>query len=908
MRQFAPILPFAFILLLLALTLPVGADPVAAPAPLPPKKLTLAQALAALPPPVDGLRLTVSPETVTLPDDAPPPPTEASAADIAAAFGDMTASFGSVTAVAPPTMTLLNTQPGPPDIAAGINYSQAFKMLAASLDDTQWKMLTSERGLGLDDLTDDIQRGLFHALFSHGQLYVSSEDPKLADVPEEKRADVRDVSDQIDAVRVRLGQTAHFYLHDTSGETIFHTLGRPDAAQRLHVFHPKRTPPPTENGVTLSAAVPNALKPSDLDYDSRPLQAVVPLANLKTVGDLVTRVARQTKLELYADPHYAARTLFVQGAANASAGDLLRALCVCVTGTFRRVGPAFVLTDDAVGVGTRRARLSEWEAATDYQQGILRDQAGSVMLHRRGMDARTLPTLGDPLAVTPEEMAALPDDLEMPGLPRGFNNSLAVAKLSSAQQNWIQQAAAEYNEQLRNDPQTEGRAEADPTRPVDLSVYYQVQFVVPGQSQPVDAFSSLLFILFYPGEAEGIANEAPTLAAEQAKALAKTPPAPPLSATLHLGRCRAVIGHPRTAADVDALVSAMQKLGLNQLDLDVFSGGVSHLKAGATDMPDILTEALTRTHGTGIGVYADMSLLAWGSDPPDAVQDLTVDGRSSHSAAVHREQISPSLNYDYEKGVFIPFVAPPVMVSPVSPTVQNTLTALVQSSVSRPGLAGLVWEAADAADDLGYTLPMRLAFLRYAHADPVDITGRNSVRGAVSLPLFDNAAIDASVSELWSKAQKQSIVDLLEQLRTAMPQYGSLPVLMEQGWNGHLWYASWDNLQSRPPPLRELSFNDVYAANVAAMKQTARSQGHLVLRREEIANDGDTPALAQKLSDDAKILPGDGFVLDFSHDGVTQEAAPLESLVEAVAAERGKGEGRGAGKAGETKSVGKAVN
>ena len=896
-------------LILLAFTLPAGADPTANATP-PPKKLTLAQALAALPPPDSGLRLSVSAEQVTLPDDAPPPPAAASPSDVAAAFGDQALSFGSIVAVAPSTMTLLNPQPGPPNIAADINYSTAFKMLAASLDDAQWKMLISERGLGLDDLADDIQRGLFHALFSHGQLWVGSEDPKLADVPDEERTDVQNVSDQIDTVRVRLGQTAHFYLHNTQGGTIFSTPARPDAAQRLTVFHPKHDPPPTEHGVTLSAAVPNALKPSDLDYDSGILQTAVPTAGLKTVGELVTRIGIQTKLELYADPHYAARTLFVQGAAAMEpAGDLLRALCVCVTGTFRKVGSAFVLTDDLAGVGTRRARLSDWEDAAGYQQGILRDQAGSVMLHRHGAEARKLPTFGDPLAVTPEEMAALPDDSEMPGLPRGFDNALPVAKLSSAQQNWVQQAAAEFNEKLRNDPQTEGRTEADPNRPVNFEVYSQVQFVVPSQSLPVDAFKSPLFILFYPGEAEGMANSAPALAAEQAKALAKTPPAPLLSAALRLGHFRAVIGHPRTAADVDALVSAMQKLGLNTLVLDIFSGGVSHLKGDTKNAPDILTEALTRTRGTGIRVYADLSLLSWGSDPPDAVQDLTIDGRSTRSVAVHKQQVNPDLNYDYETGTPIPFVAPPVMVSPVSPTVQNTLTMLVQSSVSRPGLAGLVWEDADADNDLGYTPTMRLSFLRYAHADPLDITAQNYIRADVSLPLFDDAKVDTAVNALWSKAQKQSVVDLLEQLRTAMPPDSSLPVLMEQGWNGYFWYASWDTSQSQPPPLRELSFNEVYAANVAAIKQTARSQGHLVLRRETVQNDGDMVALARKLQGDAKTLPGDGFVLDFAHEGVTQGAAPLESLVEAVAAESRAGGGKAAEtKTGETKTMGKAVN
>ena len=881
-------------LLLLMLALPTGADPAVTSGPPLPKKLTLAQALATAPPPADGLLLTVSAEQVTLPDGTDPPPADASTGDIAAAFDDQTVSFGSVTAAAPQMMAVLNTQPDAPDIGKDLNFSTALKMLAASLDDSQWQALTSERGLGLDDLTDDIQRGLFHALFSHGQLWIGSEDPALADVPEEKRSDVQNVSDQIDATRICLGQTAHMYLHNTAGKPIYQTLDRPDAAQRLHVFHPKHAPPPTEYGVELSAVVPNALKSSDLDYDSPALQVAVPVAGLKTVGDLVAHIGLRTKCELYADPHYAARTLTVQGAAAAEpAADLLQALCLCVTGTFRRVGPAYVLTDDLIGVGTRRKRLDDWEAEADHARDILRDQAGSAMLHRRASTARKLASLGDPLAVTPEEMASLPDDTGMPGLPQAFGNSQPVAKMSPAQQAWIRQAAAEYNDKLHTDPETSGRPEADAAHHADLSVNYRVQLLVPGQSLPVDASISPLFLLYYPGEDELMANAKVQNATEWAKAQAKLPPAPPLSAMLHLGRCRTVLGHPRTAKDVDALVAAMQKMGLNTLLLDVFSGGINHVKTSAANGTDILTEALTRTRGTGIAVFADLSLLAWGDAPPEAAQDLTVDGQNSRNAAIQAHQVNPQANYDYSTGDPIPFAAPPVAASPSSPEVQATLTTLAQDTKARLGLAGLVWEDAGRDADLGYTLPMRLAFLRSAHTDPLDLTkGLDALQAKTKLPLFDDAAIDTAVSALWTKSQTQTNTSLLEQLRSAAQTNTAIPILMEQGWNSHDWYASWDDPQSPPPPQRELSFHEGYDANVAAIKRVARTQGRIVLRRESIENDGDTAALSRKLQDDAKTLPGDGFVLDFRREEVTQGAAPLASLVQVVSEENSGDRGK----------------
>jgi hypothetical protein len=879
----------ALLVLALALILPAGANPIAPQAAPTPKKLTLAQALTALTPPADGLWLTVSAEQVTLPDDAEPPTANANLGDIAAVFGDQTINFGTVTAVAPQTMVLLNTQPDPPDLSTDLNRMTALNMLTASLDDTQWQALTSEHGLGQSDLTDDIQRSLFQTFFPHGQLWVESADPALNELTQVQRTDRRDLSDQISGTRLRLGQTAHIYLHDRQGKTLFFSSGRPNAAQSLQTWRPKFPTPAAQYNVTLRAEVSNTLKTSDLDWDSPVLQAPIPTTSIKTVGELITRIDGQTKLELYADPHYAARTLTVRGAAaTAPIADLLQALCLCVTGTFRKVGPAYVLTDDLVGVGVRRQRLQEWQDAAFNTSMTLERTAGSTMLHRRASAARSLPGFGDPLALTADEMAAMPDMAGMPGIPSEDLQTFPFAKLTPAQQDWMRQTAADYDDQLHKNTlpdylNGDNLAEADLTRPVNLRADYHLQMLVPTISAPVDPNLQIpLSMLFYPG-ATPEANKA--YAEREKKAIAKLPPAPPLRSALSLGRCRAVLGHPRTAADVDSLVTAIQKLGLNTLLLDVFSNGVNHVKTSAVNGPDIMTEALNRTRGTGIAVYADLSLLSWGDTPPETVQDLTIEGQNSRNAALQAQKINPSTDYKDDTGEPIPFAAPPVQVSPSSPSVQTTLTTLVQEIAAWPRLSGFVWEDAEADDTLGYTPDMRLAFLRSDHADPIDVYPGYS-RADLSLPLFDDKAIDAALPARWEKAKAAADTDLLGQLRTAALTNSNLPILMEQGWNMHLWYASWDNPKSQPPPLRELSFDNDYATNVSAIKRVARTQGQIVLRRELIENDGDTLMLARTLQEDAKTLPGDGFVLDFSHDEVTQGAAPLDSLVRAVSANK----------------------
>lgn len=878
-------------LLIFALLGPVAAAAQTKPAAISPAPLTLAKALLAIPAPSQGIVLTVGADKVTLPSGmTAPPPGEADAPGIAAAFGEQTQTFGIITTIAPATRVILNDSPAAPDLSADLHPFTAFQMLAASLEDAQWAALTSERGLGLSDLTDPTQQLLFHALFRHGHLWVASQDPTLASLPDDQRTDTRDVSDQIDGVRVRLGQTAHLYVHDRLGKTIYHSQKPADALQRLHTWSPKQDPPAAQHNVALRAVIANTPRSGDLRLDDAAFQASIPLAGLRTVDDLVARIAARTHRELYADPHYAHRALTLIGpASSAPASDLLGALALAVAGTYRQVGPAFVLTDDIIGVGTRRQRVSEWEDMAFSGELALGEQAGAALLKRRASAARTLPSFGDPVALMPvqlKELSGTPDGVGVPDQ----QHSYPFAKLTPAQKEWAHRTAATYEEERASDilPDyltQEDLQDADPSGAVDLRANTNVQFLIPTVEGPVDTnLSGPLSLLYWPGmaayeEYEHKATQKPPVLA----------PAPPLMPLLRSRPRRALLGHPRTIAEVDALIAAMQKIGLNELWLDVFSGGTAHVpgttlsdKALPADGPDILTEALTKTQGTGITVYADLSLLPWGSAPPEAARDLSIEGEPSRERAVHAHDRSHDQDFD-DAGKPIIFAPPPVAVSPLSAQVRSGLTALVRALSVRPRLAGFVWEDAEADNALGYTPEMRLMFLRVVHADPVDITPDLSATGDVSLPTFDDAAADKALPPLWDKARLQVNAALLGGMRQALsPTAAARPILMEQSAVRTEWLASWDDPRQLPPPLRPL-FPDVSFPSPAQIAVEARKQGRAVLLRERVPDAADTDALARALQTDLKNAPWDGFVLDFADEDATRSRHPLDALIRASA-------------------------
>ena len=852
-----------------------------------PPPLTLAQALRRLPPPAKGVWLAVGADKVSLPDGTAPPPADASITALANTFGDETRDFGAVTALAPFTRVLLNDNPAAPDLTADIGAFTGFKMLLASLDDAQWKAVTSEGGLGLADLEGDTQKLLFHSLFPDHVLWVASQDPAQTKLPDSQRTDRRNVSDQIDSVRVRVRQTAHLYLHDKKGKTIFFS-GPPADTTRLRAWRPPHDPPATQNSVLLRAMVSNTPKSSDLLLSDARFQQAVTLTGAKTVAELVARIAAKTHTELYADPHYASRPLTVLGPApEAPAADLLQALALAVAGTYRQVGPAFVLTDDREGVGTRRQRLQDWQEDVSHAKLKLNEQAGAALLKNRLTAARSLPTFGDALALTPQQIANIKEDKSIPGVP-GEDQNYPYAKLTPAQQSQVRQMAEAYDEfqatRASQSSDDDPPQEPDLTGPVSLRAQYAVQLLIPTVPGPVDGNTNVpLSLLYWPGIAAAEAIEAEARAGKAAAPADALPPAPPLVPLLRSRARRAVVGHPTTPAAVDALIAAMQKIGLNELWLDVFSGGKSHLADHGTDL---LTEALQKTKGTGIAVYADLSLLSWGNNPPPKTRDLNILGEDSRTAAIADHDRRHEEDYD-AAGRPIPYEPPPVAASPVSALVQKTLADTLRSLASRPGLSGFVWEDSERGDDLGYTPEMRLAFLRAFHADPVDITPEKYSSLDVSLPAFDEAAADDMLRGHWDNARLGANGFFLTLLRQAIPASANVPILMRCDDNAPDWLASWDDPRQLPPPLRTLFAGNDYPSD-EDIRTVAAKQGRSALVVVPVRDPANPDALARDLQAALPAPPAkgkaawDGYVLDFGEDRFTDSPEPLRDLVRAA--------------------------
>ena len=207
------------------------------------------------------------------------------------------------------------------------------------------------------------------------------------------------------------------------------------------------------NGVTIRRDVPNQLKPSDLDYNASVLQAAISIQGLKTAGDLITRIAKQTGIELYCDPRQAKKPLawVISGANSASASALLRALAFCLAGTYRKVGPAFVLTDDLQGAGTRVKLIQDFEEECEAERQQALQAAAKAFRESPARKSLKFSSFNDPLAPSAaQEKAAASKPPEEGAAADGLVESMALPYTDLTPQQ--QEAVQNFQEELTKSP------------------------------------------------------------------------------------------------------------------------------------------------------------------------------------------------------------------------------------------------------------------------------------------------------------------------------------------------------------------------------------------------------------------------------------------------------------------------
>ena len=800
------------LLLLLGIESPKIRAQGASPAGPPP---TLAQALNNLPPEALSrtVLMTLAPEHEYGPrlmpgQSASPDPSLVGLESIAALYHRLIQGFGPVTALAPATMFVLNTGDLSKPPIALLAQQNPLQYLLGSLTKAQLQQLGGQ-GLGMEDLTPD-QRTLFAAVLPKPLSYVPSSatlptmegDPQtwtraqLQDYIDKSKvaqaaydAQVKTVADDaLSGVRLRANLQAD-YVFNVPGQDGYGVGVDPARGQKPsaggYKLSEEVVPVPSNDTMNsvLRSEEPNLLKPGALHWDQSVLNISIPLDNLKTVDDLVGRISKATHLELYADPRYGRRTLFLKGDVGkpVRARFLLQALALCATGTWRQVGPAYVLTDDLLGVAARRAYLKE---AVNGWSNTLRAGAKETGDHLSQLNWTQIVHFADddPNAL-PSSLAAQVDRDSQKAT--GFGASIPYGQLPAGIQSGLHGGLDDYT--AHSDLQSSSqKIEKDLTPKTSVYVTFNLRF----------------FVVVPSAGAVALSNEYRIQKSDPPSSPHSDAPPPPKPAVF-TAALRGIMGAPRTPDEARQLVDKMAILGYNALFCKAFTGGQTDfpnpvLPPDSSVDAQILPAAIAEGKRRNITVYGVVDTLCWGLDgtksklkplPGNLPDDLGVLGETP-AQTIRRQSDSHSLAPYEDADTLMSSAGAQRWVSPADPKVAQMLVGITRALVQLPGLAGAVFQETGApgyiagdnngqsGPNLGYSFPQRLAYLRLAHADPIDIGDQDqdyvTIDGGgsysmlnFSLPNFD-AGGDANGQDVVKEQWNTYRVDADKALLTAL--------------------------------------------------------------------------------------------------------------------------------------------
>lgn len=633
------------------------------------------------------------------------------------AFDRQLMHAGGLSVIAPTEMVLIDDSfSEPPNLYDGLDRRDKILYLLTLLDDQQWTDITT-RGVSMGDLKGE-QRAVMKSLLPNPFRWIA--------VPIDDRGQGRNSinsgtvpEDELGDVRLKLDRGLAFQVKlRNGGETTLETTIKPGSPGEL-VYERnwddrgiQRNP----YGMHAKTVEPNQPKKSDLNYASSRLNARVSPPASGTVKEALQVVSKATGLELHADLRVAHRELQFYGS-SCRAGDLLQGLALTITGAYRKVGPAFVLTSDLEGSGGRMVKFAVWEATAEVEAQRRSDewtkkiaQSGHIPDIKFSADSPYAPNDAMKDELAKKETQYTKDWVDSSTMTAGARQFLSYC-------------ADMYKLQPMD------------TSKVGLSASIEYRFILPdGQAMQPEGELGEPWSFYAPRwRIPGFGQDA------------GPPPYSVIPPQDDLATRPAIISapDPETATQ---MIDFLRSFGFPQVWLQ-------------TTRQDVLQAAIDRCKADSIRLRLVIRPWELGEDSNPDDEDMTILGETGEHAAIEESGLDLWKSWTGE-WLDLP-LAPYRRVSPSASSLSDRWDRLAKLART-PGVSGIVYDdllppgyEGEHVDylhgnqekplgelvDFGYSVNARLAFLRAHSIDPIDVMlERLMVRTDLRQPFFpDNA-------------------------------------------------------------------------------------------------------------------------------------------------------------------------
>jgi hypothetical protein len=686
------------------------------------------------------------------------------------AFGMMLTKAQGLSAIVPDTMVVIDdSMLQPPNLYDGLPRHSKVLYLLTTLTSQQWDAITGS-GLGVADLTAD-QRAVFTSImpkpFTYSTYTVTSGDNLD---PVDKDVVVSDSDWGL--IRLHVERSLQFMMPlvgDTNSVSPRLTRdheGKPgdkvverDSGQDFHTQ--------TSFGVAIKQTVANQLKPAALDYASPKLSGVIPLNSSESIADLLKRIGRTTALEFHADFRVGDRKIVSYGQ-SAPISSLLKMIALSVTGTYRKVGSAFMLTSDLTGMGARKLVLAAYDQQLNSKLWN-QEAAWRQQIYKSGHLGQIRFRADDRLQ---------PGDALMKKLDLG--NRDAAAKISASDLTDSLREFVQHQNEIYNTQQVTAEG-------ATVESAYEFSYILPSGDNTRPDFDAL-------GQHELFSTSTGRVQPPQ------QPPDIPKVKVAAIKDPVFLCISADTAANAQRAVELATAYGFKELWLDTLSAeALSAALAAAATTPIKISLAIRPFDYRGAADNASADRTLFGDAPPESLA---------------RRMASPDW-----AGILAKGIRPPEPLGPISP-LSTGYAARQKAAIAlaaTPGLAGVHVLSPTPQGyngprvnylsfpqpmffeegNFGYAEDVRLAFIRERSIDPIDLCPPSirtnsdlrqpfflddALRGSTSVydgsdePNPAMATIMADFDRWLAKLNHSCLTALLEPIAKAHP---NLPISME---------------------------------------------------------------------------------------------------------------------------------
>ena len=687
--------------------------------------------------------------------------------------------------------------------------------LLASLNGSQWQMVTSETGLGPEGL-DPAQKKQFYRLFptmtevnfKKGTGPAPRKEPDFASVMSKLAggeapdpAAIREMmgpalpQEQVDVLRLRIKRDLTINAvsskankagvdtadADMGGMNI--DPGLPETewdAESIWV----KTPPinfiEQSIGMATKAAnnrIPANPKKTDVDYQAGALQMQISLTGLKNLGELVERVAKAARVQLVCDKRFASLSVLTRGD-SAKAGDVLQAITRAIHGTVRKLGDGderiYIVTDDLIPASYRMSgQMGDMMRLMAPMAGKQKASATEGRVARAKLSAKNpLPSIRRGWG------GNLPESLWQAAESGKDDFKIPLTSLPEAYQKQARESWAEMPKEVQGTKFAPDAA--------------QGQMNVVGE-------------MFVP--ATGAFFEVASIDSADLRPDAnKDIPVEPLKWPERDTVRSVYIGLPQDAATTTLLIETATKRGLTHIFTDApVYGDITKLRTFA----DAVAKA-------GLKLVPVVRPLHGEAAVPNAPRDIALTGETSRAWANSKfarelNETVPGMSFIIDNIRRADYIVPEA----VDPSAVATRLELLA------GLPGVAWVALHDLSAPGYgtenslygesgtwsgggTLGARTRFVKAQQMDPADIVQDMGFDTMLSDSLIDRRAFNIyGLSRAWTtdlKGRRDTVLNridlILKRTQLPVPVLQSQPVTFQgtvwQGWTGEVWNNSYE--------------------------------------------------------------------------------------------------------------------